>query len=288
LFSFLWVLATGLRCLGCLPRCKSIFAPFNASLGTSTYNFRVIKASTKVGKYSDIMVKDCKAVGMKPVCEAKQWCSDKSVFIGQSGRMSSNQARSSYFPSGWEKISKAFKGLCFYAAIGYYDEAFCNYPTNSYSLRTPEQTSNFMCAARAPFEASPFEASFGAKNGVEARTYRFQAVEASTTDGTFADIMVQDCKAMGMKPVCDYSSWCSSDKSAIYIGQRTYMSHGRYQQISYYFPSGWKDVSGKFEGLCFYPGSRGKYGRAFCSSSKYHSWVRPTKTSRFMCATIVK
>ena len=75
-------------------------------------------------------------------------------------------------------------------------------------------------------------AELGAKNGVPARTYRFQMVKASTTSGKYSDIMINDCKKIGMKPVCDHPSYCKTDKNAVYIGQSHHLAHGGHRGTS--------------------------------------------------------
>ena len=75
-------------------------------------------------------------------------------------------------------------------------------------------------------------AELGAKNGVPAQTYRFQMVKASTTSGKYSDIMINDCKKIGMKPVCDHPSYCKTDKNAVYIGQTHHLAHGGHRGTS--------------------------------------------------------
>ena len=66
-------------------------APFVASLGkrngvpARTYDFQIVKASSTSGRYSDIMIKDCAKIGMKPVCDHKSYCKDDkaAIYLGQ-------------------------------------------------------------------------------------------------------------------------------------------------------------------------------------------------------------
>ena len=55
-------------------------------MAARSYTFKVVKASTTSGKYSDIMIQDCAKVGMKPVCDHPSYCKtdSKAVYIGQS------------------------------------------------------------------------------------------------------------------------------------------------------------------------------------------------------------
>ena len=75
-------------------------------------------------------------------------------------------------------------------------------------------------------------ASLGAKNGVPAREYTFQIVKASTTSGKYSDIMISDCKKIGMKPVCDNPSYCKTDTNAVYLGQSHHIAHGGHRATS--------------------------------------------------------
>ena len=71
--------------------CGQIEGEFTASLGerkgvpARTYEFKVVKASQNSGRYSDVMIKDCAKVGMKPVCDHPHYCKTdtKAIYIGQ-------------------------------------------------------------------------------------------------------------------------------------------------------------------------------------------------------------
>ena len=66
-------------------------APFTALLQSKNgvpareYEFQRQKASASSGRYSDIMIKDCAKIGMKPVCDHPSYCKtdSKSIYIGQ-------------------------------------------------------------------------------------------------------------------------------------------------------------------------------------------------------------
>ena len=51
------------------------------------YRFKTIKTSTNKGKFSSIMIKGCKKLGLnwKPLCEHPHYCRDDtaSIYIGQ-------------------------------------------------------------------------------------------------------------------------------------------------------------------------------------------------------------
>jgi hypothetical protein len=114
-------------------------APFVASLGAKNgvkaarYDFKVVKASAKSGKYSDIMIKDCAKVGMKPVCDHPSYCkTDKNaLYIGQTHHIAHGGHRNTdaYFPSGWAAVRKNWEGLCSYTASANGNHALCNIPT---------------------------------------------------------------------------------------------------------------------------------------------------------------
>merc|ERR1712196_54633 len=266
-------------------------APFEAELGSKngvpaqTYRFQMVKASTTSGKYSDIMINDCKKIGMKPVCDRPSYCkTDKNaVYIGQTHHLAhgGHRGTSSYFPSGWSKIASEWDGLCAYTANHGSPKALCNHAAGSHAWQTPAQSPKFMCAR---VEGAPFDAELGSKNGVPARTYRFQMVKASTTTGKYSDIMINDCKKIGMKPVCDHPSYCKTDKNAVYIGQSHHLAHGGHRGTSSYFPSGWSKIASEWDGLCAYTAAHGS-PKALCNHAKgSHAWQTPAQSPKFMCA----
>ena len=69
--------------------------------------------------------------------------------------------------------------------------------------------------------------------------------------------MVKDCKALGMKPVCDHPSYCKSDKEALYISQTHHMSHPSHCNNAAYMPSGFDTIKSKFKGMCYYTANHG-------------------------------
>merc|ERR1711871_347363 len=127
-------------------------------------------------------------------------------------------------------------------------------------------------------------AELGSKNGVPARTYTFQMVKASTTSGKYSDIMINDCKKIGMKPVCDHPSYCKTDKNAVYIGQTHHLAHGGHRGTSAYFPSGWSTIASEWDGLCAYTANHGS-PKALCNhAAGSHAWQTPAQSPKFMCA----
>ena len=95
-------------------------------------------------------------------------------------------------------------------------------------------------------------AKLGAKNGVLANTYTFRVTTASSTSGSYSSIMIKDCLAHGMKPVCDHPSWCKNDKASLYIGQNYYIAYAPHRYTEHFFPSGWSSISKRWSGLCSY------------------------------------
>ena len=210
---------------------------FVASLGAKNgvpaqaYKFAIVEASSTSGNYKTQMVKDCKVLGMKPVCDHPNYCkSDKeALYIGQTHHMShgSQYNNAGYMPSGFDTIKSKFKGMCYYTASHGGENALCNIPENTHAWLRPvtvaKAANKFVCAKVLASET--FVGTLGAKNGVPAQAYKFAVMEATSTSGNYKTQMKKDCKALGMKPVCDHPNYCKSDKEALYIGQTHHMSH---------------------------------------------------------------
>ena len=93
-------------------RYRFVKAPlsFETSLGAKngvlarTYQFRVVHATDTSGSYSDVMIKDCGKIGMKPVCDHPSYCKSdgKAIYIGQDSHIaySSTRSNSALFPTG--------------------------------------------------------------------------------------------------------------------------------------------------------------------------------------------
>merc|ERR1712166_983204 len=47
-----------------------------------------------------------------------------------------------------------------------------------------------------------------AKNGALSRDYNFAIVKLMARGGAYSDRMVEQCKKVGMKPVCDHRNYC--------------------------------------------------------------------------------
>ena len=161
------------------------------------YDFKVVKASAKSGKYSDIMIKDCAKVGMKPVCDHPSYCkTDKNaLYIGQTHHLAYPGHRDkAHVPSGFHAVSKKWDGVCSYTASANGNHALCNIPSNTHSWQNAgaSNADKFICGK---VDGMPFSVSLGAKNGVPAMTYDFQVVKASASSGKYSDVMIKDCKA---------------------------------------------------------------------------------------------
>ena len=131
-----------------------------------------------------------------------------------------------------------------------------------------------------------FTAKLGSKQGVSAHKYTFEKVRAKSTSGSYSNIMVETCKKIGMKPICDHRNYCRNDAKSLYIGQDHHLTHGGHMNHHGYFPSGWSQIRSKFNGLCSYT-ARANGDYALCNiPSNSHSWRRASQTPDFMCGII--
>ena len=65
-----------------------------------------------------------------------------------------------------------------------------------------------------------FRASLKGRNGVADHTYEFRKTSLlHSKSGSYSKLMVKECAAVGMLPVCDHRNYCKNDKAAIYLGQ---------------------------------------------------------------------
>ena len=65
-----------------------------------------------------------------------------------------------------------------------------------------------------------FRASLKGRNGVADHTYEFRKTSLlHSKSGSYSKLMVKECAAVGMLPVCDLPNYCKNDKAAIYLGQ---------------------------------------------------------------------
>merc|ERR1712072_723309 len=255
------------------------------------YTFRKVTATNTKGRYSDIMVRDCKKYDMKPICDHPSYCKNdkKAIYMGQHGHVEypGHRKNVGYFPDGFNKIMNKFDGTCAYTGAHGGGKALCNIPKNSHSWKTASQARTFMCAKVETENGAPFHVALGAKNGVPARKYIFQRVAASEDNGAYSRVMIRDCKRHGMKPICDHPSYCKNDKKVIYLGQSGHVEYPGHRKNNGMFPKGWSKHARKFDRLCAYTG-KAHGNKALCNMPKNsHSWRKPSEAQSFMCAKIV-
>ena len=81
-----------------------------------------------------------------------------------------------------------------------------------------------------------FVADLGAKNGVAAASYVFKVVTASSFSGSYSSIMVAECAAHGMKPVCDSPVYCQNNAESLYIGQGGHIAYPPHRNTAKWDP----------------------------------------------------
>jgi len=134
---------------------------FTATLGAKNgvpsreYQFVKVKLGSTEGNYNDLMIKKCKSLGMKPVCDYPAYCKrdSNSIYLGQDGYLSAHLHRQNknLVPSGFSKIVHYWDGLCGYVSSASDSragsKALCNIPANSLAWKTPQQANpGFICA----------------------------------------------------------------------------------------------------------------------------------------------
>ena len=111
-----------------------------------SYEFKIANLDRlRGGSYSSAMIQVCNRYQMKPVCDNPSYCKadDKALYLGQSSHIAYKPSRNSknYNPTGWEKISKMWDGLCSYTGTAggsktQRNNALCNIPINSHSWQS--------------------------------------------------------------------------------------------------------------------------------------------------------
>jgi hypothetical protein len=114
-----------------------------------SYEFKIANLDRlRGGSYSSAMIQVCNRYGMKPVCDNPSYCKadDKALYLGQNAHIAYKPHRNSknYNPTGWEKISKMWDGLCSYTGTAggsktNRNNALCNIPATSHSWQSPSQ-----------------------------------------------------------------------------------------------------------------------------------------------------
>ena len=87
---------------------------FKATLGGTNgaparaYEFHAVVPESPKGSYSSLMIKECKKLGMKPVCDHPSYCRNdaKALWIGQRGHLAypGHRNNNKYVPSGFQTI----------------------------------------------------------------------------------------------------------------------------------------------------------------------------------------
>jgi len=233
----------------------------------------------------------CSGIGMTPVCDHPSYCkNDKlSLYIGQSGHLShpSHRNNNGYSPAGFAGIRDKFKGLCFYANNAAGARGLCNIPINSHSWRYPNQANpGFLCGKE---DVTIFGATLGARGGVKANSYVFQKVKLTRTNAKYQVLMIEACKKISMKPVCDHRHYCRNDKNALYLGQAHHIGYPPHRRINSWFPSGWGEISDNWSGMCNYAGRVQGGGNALCNRPiNTHSWQGAGWNPGFICGAVTK
>jgi hypothetical protein len=254
-------------------------------VGARSYLFRVMELAKKSGSYSEGMIAVCKGIAMKPVCDHRNYCgSDKnSVYIGQTHHLAYRPHRNNnnYSPGGFAAIRDNWNGLCSYTASANGNYALCNIPINTHAWRHPGQYNpGFVCA-----KGNTFTAKFGGKNGVGSRTYTFEIMVLAARNGKYSDRMREQCKKIGMKPVCDHRNYCKNDKASVYLGQTHHLAYRPHRNNNNYSPPGLAAIRDKWNGLCSYTNNaNGNY--ALCNVPiNTHAWRHPGQYNPgFVCA----
>jgi hypothetical protein len=130
-----------------------------------------------------------------------------------------------------------------------------------------------------------FTAQLGSKNGVTGGEYSFRVVKVVSRSGRYSDRMIEACKKVGMKPVCDHRHYCKNDKGAVYIGQTHHLAYRPHRNNNNYMPSGFAPIRDRWNLLCSYTrNANGNY--ALCNVPvNTHAWRNPGQYDPgFVCA----
>ena len=106
--------------------------------------------------------------------------------------------------------------------------------------------------------------------------------------GRYSSIMIEECRKLGMKPVCEYRNNCHNDRESLYIGQTYYLTHSSYRNNNNYHACGWNAIRSHWDrgamgqNICGYSFARGSTDkRAMCSDN---NWRTPAQyIGGFMC-----
>ena len=123
----------------------------------------------------------------------------RSLYLGQTGHLSSKRARSKNDPHGYYEMRGKVNGLCFYTSFANGNKALCNIPTNSHRWKAPSSSSDiFLCGKEV---MKSFKVQLGGKNGVRAKGYELKVVKLTSIAGSYSNLMIKMCKKFDMKPI---------------------------------------------------------------------------------------
>jgi len=104
-------------------------------------------------------------------------------------------------------------------------------------------------------------------------TFRKIKIEGSNLSPTRLDTyQLQECKKVGMKPICDHPSYCRTDTKSLYIGQTHHLAYAPYRdRYPNFFPTGFAAIRTYWNAACSYTGRYGTGG--LCNwRQNTHSW----------------
>ena len=250
------------------PRSKNKFAG-------GQFEFKKMRLAAAEGDFGSQMISECKKAGMKPVCDSINSDGGRCLYLGNDKKTylayrSHRDAWSSYWPAGWQEIRQNWQNLCNYAGSSGKGDASCNYPSsiadhsNKYAKRSPKQYNGaFMCGRLVAKVGQAINAS------LSGFPYTFLLVKPAKAkySGAYADLMLSECKKVGMKPVCNAAGECADDKhGALYIGHNGNIGYPANRRgMDEDFPDGWQGVQALWAaGACTYTAkARGNY--AYCN-----------------------
>merc|ERR1719454_2216159 len=169
--------------------------------------------------------------------------------------------------------------------------SLCTYG-GGHSWRTPAQNNRILCGRvaggrRAKRRNVRFSANLGSRSGSKAGRYTFQVTSTRKRGGSYTNIMVQTCRKLGMKPVCDHPSYCRRDRRSLYVGQAHHFAHKPHRNPNGWWPSGWAYIKNKFpKKFCTFTGAHGGNHRSLCTYGGGHSWRTPAQNNRILCGVV--
>merc|ERR550537_237262 len=103
--------------------------------------------------------------------------------------------------------------------------------------------------------------------------YQFRSVRTEKkTKGSFPAIMIEECRKVGMKPLCEDKS-SKDDTRCLYIGQDDFMTRLRDPQFESGFPTGFAAIKDKFPKIfCTYKELGNNNGRTACTLDGVESY----------------